>query len=98
MFGISFLITLNIYKDYFEGHQGLHKLHESGAKFCLCKLWLEIDFAFIFLLKKLLCLYTVGFCDQGAFVSSSCGDLKNFVAKILLKLVIKSRIGICAIG
>ena len=35
MFGLSFLITLNIYKDYFKGHQRLRKCE---AKFCLCKL------------------------------------------------------------
>ena len=29
MFGLSFLTTLNIDKDYFEGCKGLHKLHKS---------------------------------------------------------------------
>ena len=52
---------------------------------------------FIFLLKKLLCLRTVGFCDQGALWSSSCDELKNFAANTLLKLVIKSRTGIRAL-
>ena len=33
MFGFSFLTTLNIYKDYFEGRQRLHKLHKCEAKF-----------------------------------------------------------------
>ena len=28
MFGISFLTTLNIYKDYFKGRLGLHKLYK----------------------------------------------------------------------
>ena len=27
MFELSFLITLNIYKDYFDGRKRLHKLH-----------------------------------------------------------------------
>ena len=53
---------------------------------------------FFFLLKKLLYLYTVGFCDQATSWSSSCDELKNFAANILLKLVIKSRTGIRAIG
>ena len=53
---------------------------------------------FFFLLKKLLCLYTVGFCDQATSWSSSCDELKNFAANILLKLVIKSRTRIRAIG
>ena len=35
MFGLSFLITLNIYKDYFKGHQ---RLREYEAKLCSCKL------------------------------------------------------------
>ena len=46
---------------------------------------------FIFILKKLLCLYTIGFCDQGASRSSSCDELKNFAANIFLKLVSKPR-------
>ena len=52
---------------------------------------------FIFLFKKLLCLYTVGFCNQGISWSSSCDELKNFTVNIFLKLVIKLRIGIRAI-
>ena len=35
MFGFSFLITLNIYKDYFKGRKRLRKYE---AKFCSCKL------------------------------------------------------------
>ena len=31
MFGLSFLTTLNIYKDYFEGRKRLHKLHKSTS-------------------------------------------------------------------
>ena len=42
-------------------------------------------------MKKLLCLYTLMFCDQGASWSSSCDELKNFAINIFLKLVIKSR-------
>ena len=29
VFKSSFLTTLNIYTDYFEGHKRLHKLHKS---------------------------------------------------------------------
>ena len=32
---VSFLTTLNIYKDYFKGRLGLHK---CGVKSCSCKL------------------------------------------------------------
>ena len=35
MFRLSFLTTLNIYKDYFKGRQRLRKCE---AKFCSCKL------------------------------------------------------------
>ena len=38
-------------------------------------------------------LYTIGFCDQATLWSSLCDKLKNFAVNILLKLVIKSRIG-----
>ena len=51
---------------------------------------------FIFLFKKLLCLYTVGFCNQGVSWSSSYEELKNFVAIIFLKLMSKLCIGIGA--
>jgi len=44
MFELSFLTTLNIYKDYFKGHQRLCKCE---AKLCSCKLWWEIEFALI---------------------------------------------------
>ena len=46
MFGLSFLTTLNIYKDYFKGRQRLHKCE---AKFCSCKLWPEIEFSLVHL-------------------------------------------------
>ena len=44
---------------------------------------------FIFLVKKLVCLYTVGFSNQGASRSSSCDELKNFAANNFLQLVIE---------
>ena len=41
---------------------------------CLSKLWPETKFCpNSSLLKKLLCLCTVGFCDQASSWSSSCG-------------------------
>ena len=49
MFRHSFLITLNIYKDYFEGYQRLHKLHKCEEKFYSCKLWPETEFAIVHL-------------------------------------------------
>ena len=41
MFRLSFLTTLNIYKDCFKGHK---RLCEYEAKFCLCKLWPKTEF------------------------------------------------------
>ena len=46
MFGLSFLTTLNIYKDYFKGRQ---KLRRCEAKFCSCKLWPKTEFALVHL-------------------------------------------------
>ena len=46
MFRFSFLITLNIYKDYFKGRK---RLLECEEKFCSCKLWLETEFALVHL-------------------------------------------------
>ena len=44
VFRFSFLTTLNIYKDYLKGRKRLRKCE---AKFCLCKLWPETEFAII---------------------------------------------------
>ena len=41
-----FFTTLNIYKDYFKGHQ---KLHKCEAKLCSYKLWSEIEFFLVHL-------------------------------------------------
>ena len=49
LFRLSFLTTLNIYKDYFEGCKKLHKLHECEAKLCSCKLWSETEFSLVYL-------------------------------------------------
>ena len=49
MVGFSFLITLDIYKDYFKGCKRWHKLRECRAKFCSCKLWSETKFDLVHL-------------------------------------------------
>ena len=46
MFGLSFLRTLNIYKDCFKGRQRFRKCE---AKLCSCKLWPKIEFALVHL-------------------------------------------------
>ena len=40
-------------------------------------------------MKKLLCLFTIGFCNQASSESLSCDELKNFATNNLLKLVIE---------
>ena len=42
VFGLSFLTTLNIYKDCFKGRKRLRKCE---AKLCPYKLWPETEFA-----------------------------------------------------
>ena len=81
MFRLSFLTTLNIYKDYFKGCQ---RLRECEAKLCSCKLWLETEFALVHLSLEEVAVFV-----QGALWSLSCDDVKNFVANIFLKLVSK---------
>ena len=46
LFRFSFLITLNIYKDYFKGRQRLRKCE---AKFCSYKLGSKIEFVLVHL-------------------------------------------------
>ena len=46
VFRLSFLTTLNIYKDYFKSRQ---RLRECEVKFCSCKLWSETEFALVHL-------------------------------------------------
>ena len=46
VFRLSFLTTLNIYKDYFKGRQRLRKCE---TKLCSCKLWPKTEFALVHL-------------------------------------------------
>ena len=46
MLGLSFLTTLNIYKDYLKGCQRLRKCE---AKFCSCNFLPVIEFALVHL-------------------------------------------------
>ena len=75
VFRFSFLTTLDIYKDYFKGRLSGWNLMQRLLQLLLhshCDRRQNLPY-FIFLLKKLLCLYTVGFCDQGASSFSSSG-------------------------
>ena len=53
---------------------------------------------FIFLFKKLLCLYAVCFVTNDLHDLHRVDDLKNFAVNILLKLVCKSRTEIRALN
>ena len=89
MFGLSFLITLSIYKDYFKGRKRLRtvaqkhnctSVKKSVTKNLVCR-------SSSFSSRSCCVLYTLGFCDQATSWSSSCDELKNFATNILLKLV-----------
>ena len=57
-----------------------------------------LDLVHLFLLKKLLCICTVGFCDQASPDLYHVDELKNFVANNLFRLVfLKFRTGIRSI-
>ena len=45
-----------------------------------------LDLAHLFLLKKLLCICTVGFCDQASPDLHCVDELKNFAANNLFRL------------
>ena len=78
VFKFSFFTTLDIYKDYFKGRLRCCKWMQ---RFYSSILWPETYVLFIFLLKKLLRLYAIGFCDQGASWSSSCGWTKELCSQ-----------------
>ena len=72
MFGLSFLTTLNIYKDYFKGRKRLRTVAQEHNSISMKKS----------VIGNLVCpsswrsccvLYTIGFCDQETSWSSSSG-------------------------
>ena len=67
---VSFLTTLNIYKDYFKGRQRWWK----GCCNCCCTHIVTKECVLVHLsLEEAAHLYVIGFCDQGACWSSSSG-------------------------
>ena len=82
---VSFLTTLDIYKDYFKGRLRWCNLRQSDY---LLKLWLEtICPNSSFSWRSYYVLYAKGFVTK-EFLDLHCMDeLKNFVANIFLKLV-----------
>ena len=85
---VSFLTTLDIYKDYFKGRQ---KKDATWCKVILHAYCDQRQFALVHLFVEAITFVHQGFCNQAASWSSSLDELKNFAAKIFLKLVCKSR-------
>ena len=81
---VSFLITLDIYEDYFKGCQ------KKDATWCKVILHAYCDrrqFALVHLFVEVIVSVCQGFCNQAASWFSSLDELKNFAANIFLKLV-----------
>ena len=97
VFRLSFLTTLNIYKDYFKSRQ---RLRECEAKFCSYKLWLETEFALVHLSLEEAAMFVRRWVlwSRSFLIFIVWMNCKNYAANIFLKLVIKSRTGIHAIG
>ena len=58
VFGTSFLLTLDIYKDYFKGRQRVHKLHKCWAKFVQANCDRRQSFALVHLFWRSCCVCT----------------------------------------
>ena len=71
MFGLSFLTTLNIYKDYFEGRKRLQKLHKSTIPQCEERCDQKPSFALVLLSLEEAAL----FCTPLGFVTNQLHDL-----------------------
>ena len=71
---VSFLTTLDIYKDYFKGY------HTRNQSISSCIVWPETK-------VELLRLCAKGFITKGLFDLHHLDELKNFVANNFLKLV-----------
>ena len=79
---VSFLITLDIYKDYFKGH---HTRCKVVTIVVTCIVWSETEFALVHLF---LCRSYYVFTPRVLWPRISLLDkLKNFAANIFLKLV-----------
>ena len=96
MFGLSFLTILNIYKDCFKGH---HSECTSMQKFFTSTLWTRDICPSSSFSSRSYCVYApYGFVNKELRDLHCIDELKNFAANILLKLVCKPHIGICALN
>ena len=79
---VSFLTTLDIYKDYFKDH------HKVVAIVVTCIVWSETEIALVNLyLCKSYCVFTPRVLWPMRFLIFIVNELKNFAANIFLKLV-----------
>ena len=82
VFRISFLTTLNIYKDYFKGH------HKVVALVVTCMLWPETICPSSSFSWRSCCVWmSYGFVTKELLDLHCLDELNNFVANILHKLV-----------
>ena len=69
-------------KGLFWGPSKGGQVVQALSKLCSSKLWPKTKFCpSSSLLKKLLCMCTVGFCDQASSWSSSCGWIEEFCSQ-----------------
>ena len=79
---VSFLTTLDIYKDYFKGR------HKIVAIIVTCIVWPETEIALIHLsLRRSYYVFTLRVLWPRSFLIFIVDELKNFAANIFLKLV-----------
>ena len=89
LYRVSFLTTLDIYKDYFKGHQRWCKVMQLNAK-SLCVQIVTRDricLSSLYSLYKLLCLCAKSFATKEFLGLHRLNELKNFATNIFLKLV-----------
>ena len=82
VFGFSFLTTLDLYKDYFNGN------HKVVALVVTCILWTEtICLSSSFFWRNCCVCTPLGFVTKKLLDLHRVDELKNFTANILFKLV-----------
>ena len=94
---VSFLITLDIYKDYFKSRHKWCKVMQSNNT---CILWLEIEIALVHhILCKSYCVFTPRVLWPKSFLIFTVDELKNFAANNLPKVgVLVTYWDLCIIG
>ena len=79
---VSFLTTVDIYKDYFKGR------HKVVAIIVTCIVWPEIEIALVHLsLCRSYCVFTLRVLWPRSFLIFIVDELKKFAANIFLKFV-----------